>query len=788
MSVRFVGEAREETLPRLEEDSQAFPHRREADEEDPSSPPLTSDHNDNNNISVADRTARRLSHSMMEGIGESMEFSPTQEVSFCMGVSSSEGALEQRADRLSPESSSHHHHHSHHHGAQYRQEDALDDTVASRDSNRSMRKRYQEITESQFTFRRKLGRVIYGTPFFGGEQTAAWIYRWFQVICVLISTVLFVVQTMPEYYSATMEADFDYWYFVSDLVFVIIFSIDFILRIVLATSWSDILSLFTLLDFVSFFGFYVEVIISELAVAPLTNTSGVTMLRLLRLVRILRLVKLSRGEGGVSMLYQVLLKSKDGLFLLVVMCGIATVVFSSILYYIEIVSCEFDETKKLWVHSSGVITPAQSIPGTFWFITEAITTVGYGDEVPISLGGKAWTVLVMLFGVLLLSFPNILIGSNFSEVHKAISRQQARASLGRYFRRVRVVIRFVRLWREFRIKGRLLLTQTATSNREYSQLTDLARKMNFFMARATDFPERSLLKWSSTTTLSLATIVHTNVSLLSIAQRLLECFSGCATVEEITQSFIFFPTPEVQRFPTMDVVFELCLRGTTLNIFSMFVLHREDESALLTLTKRGIDALLVEHESGTCSCMRCYAEARELWAITTKQASYNFLPLDGYRNWQAVQAKMRKRTPMDFVYDLKLPDATLNDIFRGIQEPHGNSTVDRRDENRCLCRYCNVLWGLAAPVRPGGDYCFEPDEELLEMEVEYSKQSLQIKRLENELAKLGVQEVSRGSVSDSVQDVRRMSSVAELRRLSMTGRRRVSIRADSASREIGREE
>ena len=231
------------------------------------------------------------------------------------------------------------------------------------------------------------------------------------------------------------------------------------------------------------------------------------------------------------------------------MCGIATVVASSILYYIEIVSCEFDQLRNVWVHESGIVSPMQSIPGTFWFITEAITTVGYGDQFPNTYGGKAWTVLVMLFGVLLLSFPNILIGSNFSEVHKSLSRQQARASLGKYFRRVRVVVRFVRLWREFRIKGRLQLTHTSSSEATYAQLTDFTRKMDFFIARVSDFPERNLLKWANTNHLNLTTIVHTNVSLLSVAQRLLECFSGCATVEELTQSFIFFPTPEVSAFP-----------------------------------------------------------------------------------------------------------------------------------------------------------------------------------------------------------------------------------------------
>ena len=100
-----------------------------------------------------------------------------------------------------------------------------------------------------------------------------------------------------------------------------------------------------------------------------------------------------------------------------------------------------------------------------------------------------------------------------------------------------------------------------------------------------------------------------------------------------------------------------------------------------------------------------------------------------------------------------------------------------------MCRYCNVLWGLAAPVRPGGDYCFEPDEELLEMEVDYSKQSLHIKRLENKLTALGVQDIPKGggTVTEDVQEVRRRSSVAELRRLSMTGRRRSTHKMETSA-------
>lgn len=51
-----------------------------------------------------------------------------------------------------------------------------------------------------------------------------------------------------------------------------------------------------------------------------------------------------------------------------------------------------------------------SIPTTWYFILATITTVGYGDHFPITLGGKLCTMVCMFCGILVLGLPMVVIG------------------------------------------------------------------------------------------------------------------------------------------------------------------------------------------------------------------------------------------------------------------------------------------------------------------------------------------------------------------------------------------
>jgi voltage-gated potassium channel len=62
---------------------------------------------------------------------------------------------------------------------------------------------------------------------------------------------------------------------------------------------------------------------------------------------------------------------------------------------------------------------------TLWWAAQTVTTVGYGDVVPESTGGRIIGVIVMAFGVSAVSFITAVVTSTF------LAWQQARLAEGR---------------------------------------------------------------------------------------------------------------------------------------------------------------------------------------------------------------------------------------------------------------------------------------------------------------------------------------------------------------------
>ena len=66
-----------------------------------------------------------------------------------------------------------------------------------------------------------------------------------------------------------------------------------------------------------------------------------------------------------------------------------------------------------------------SIPTTWYFIMATMTTVGYGDHYPLTVGGRVVCGLCMLCGIMVLALPIIVIGNAFEEVFAEEKRLKA---------------------------------------------------------------------------------------------------------------------------------------------------------------------------------------------------------------------------------------------------------------------------------------------------------------------------------------------------------------------------
>jgi len=243
---------------------------------------------------------------------------------------------------------------------------------------------------------------------FFAEPTAsrpALVYALFMMVTIVTSTVVFLVGSMPQYWQTPPVS-----LFIIETITVSIFTIDYISKV--STSQRPlrfIIQPFSIIDLLSILPYYLELILSS-------SVSALAVVRVLRLLRLLRIVRLGYYSKTVSVIGVAVIRSRDGIYLLLFIVSLCLVVFSTLVFFAEQSANTFDTTNQVWLNPDGSTSNFQSIPQSFWWCIITITTVGYGDYVPVSPAGKAVGAVTALFGVMVLAFPITVLISNFSDV------------------------------------------------------------------------------------------------------------------------------------------------------------------------------------------------------------------------------------------------------------------------------------------------------------------------------------------------------------------------------------
>lgn len=219
------------------------------------------------------------------------------------------------------------------------------------------------------------------------------------IALILANVAVVALETVPSLWGRYQKA-----FYVFDAVSVIIFTAEYLLRV-----WSSaehvgakgrnkfekrlryIASPLAVVDLLAILPFYLGAFIN-------------LDLRALRIFRLLRLFKLVRYSPAITSLSRVFARERHALFAaFLIMVGILFV-SATLAHLVE-----------------GKAQPAAfgTIPDALWWSLTTLTTVGYGDVVPVTDMGRMLGAFVMLIGFAFYAVPIGIIASGFAdEVHQ----------------------------------------------------------------------------------------------------------------------------------------------------------------------------------------------------------------------------------------------------------------------------------------------------------------------------------------------------------------------------------
>ena len=215
-------------------------------------------------------------------------------------------------------------------------------------------------------------------------------FAFFIQFLILLSIVTFSVETIPDLTPRTIKV-----LHLVELICVTIFTIEYILRIYVADSKPRFIF--------SFFG-----LIDLLAILPFYLSFGVDLrsLRALRFIRLFRILKLARYNRAIKEFTSAVKVAKEQIFLFMFI--------TFILIYLSAVGIYYFENEAQPEHFS-------SIFDSLWWAIITLTTVGYGDVYPITVGGRVFTFCILLIGLGIVAIPTGIISS---ALMKSIDRKE----------------------------------------------------------------------------------------------------------------------------------------------------------------------------------------------------------------------------------------------------------------------------------------------------------------------------------------------------------------------------
>jgi len=207
-------------------------------------------------------------------------------------------------------------------------------------------------------------------------------------LLILVSLVSFSIETLPDLSESTR-----YWLNVVEVGTVSIFTAEYLLRLLVADNrWRFVTSFYGVVDLIAILPFY------------LSTGVDLRAARSLRLFRVFRIFKFARYTAALDRIKIAFLKIREELALYVIATLLMVFLSSVGIYYFE---------------SDTQPERFGSVFHCFWWAVVTLTTVGYGDVFPVTVGGRIFTAVVLFLGIGIIAVPTGLFASALTNTRES---------------------------------------------------------------------------------------------------------------------------------------------------------------------------------------------------------------------------------------------------------------------------------------------------------------------------------------------------------------------------------
>jgi voltage-gated potassium channel len=256
--------------------------------------------------------------------------------------------------------------------------------------NKMSRKSDIDIFQSYPRWKKKLHRIIFGVDTRAGKN-----FDILLLLAIFCSVIFMMLESVKE-----INAVYQNLFFYGEWVFTILFTIEYILRLMTAIRPRKYA--------LSFMG-----IIDVLAILPtflslfIVGTGSLMVIRSVRLIRVFRVFKLTHFMGGANQIANGLWNSRHKIIVFFGTVVCATTVMGAVMYVIE-----------------GPENGFTSIPRGIYWAMVTVTTVGYGDITPQTSLGQGLAACLMVLGYAIIAVPTGIITAEMAKSDSQLRKCQ----------------------------------------------------------------------------------------------------------------------------------------------------------------------------------------------------------------------------------------------------------------------------------------------------------------------------------------------------------------------------